>query len=83
MVPISSIVFLPHDFGTKASWMTINYDYIAINGHDYLLPTSGEVGLKQGRSEAVSNQLHFSDYRRFGSHARILSNGPIADTPPQ
>jgi hypothetical protein len=74
---------LPRDFGIKGSWITIDYDYIAINGHDYLLPTSGEVGLKEGRSEAISNQLRFSNYRRFGSHARILSTGPITDKPPQ
>jgi VWFA-related protein len=74
---------LPQDFGIKSSWMTIDYDYIAINGHDYLLPTSGEVGLKQGRHEAISNQLRFSNYRRFGSHARILSTGPITDEPLQ
>ena len=72
---------LPRDFGIRASWMTIDYDYIAINGHDYLLPTSGEVGLKQGRSEAVSNELKFSNYRRFGSQVRILGNGPIGANP--
>jgi VWFA-related protein len=74
---------LPKEFGIKASWMTIDYDYIAINGHDYLLPTSGEVGLKEGRSMAVSNRLRFSNYRRFGSHARILGTGPpITDKSP-
>jgi hypothetical protein len=74
---------LPPDFGIKSSWININYEYIAINGHDYLLPTNGEVGLKQGKREAVSNQLRFSNYRRFGSQSRILSSGPITDQPLQ
>jgi hypothetical protein len=74
---------LPPEFGVKASWMTIDYDYVAINGHDYLLPTSGEVGLKQGRSEADANQLRFSDYRRFGSKVRIFSGDPGNRSPSQ
>jgi VWFA-related protein len=74
---------LPPTFGIKASWMAIDYDYIGINGHDYLLPTRGEVGLKQGRHEAVLNQLRFSNYRRFGSHVRMLGNGPITANGPQ
>jgi hypothetical protein len=78
---IAQTDMLPRTFGIKASWMTIDYDYIAINGHDYLLPTSGEVGLKQGRSEAVSNELKFSNYRRFGSQVRMLGNGPIGANP--
>lgn len=71
---------LPKDFGIKASWMTIDYDYIGINGHEYLLPTSGEVGLKQGRNEAEANEMHFTDYRRFGSRSRILT-GPVSEAP--
>jgi len=65
---------LPPDFGIKASWISVEYDYIGINGHEYLLPARGEVGLKQGRNQAVSNHLRFGNYRRYGSQIKLLSN---------
>jgi hypothetical protein len=59
--------------------MAINYDYIAINNHDYLLPIQGEVGMQQGKKQVVLNELHFGEYRRFGSHTRILDSGSMPD----
>lgn len=61
-----------------ASWMEVYYDYFAINGHDYLLPARGEVGLRQGRRAVIENKLRFTDYRRFGSRTRILGMSPVA-----
>ena len=66
---------LPVKFGVRSSWIAMNYDYIAINRHDYLLPTRGEVGLVQGRQQVVRNELRFSDYRRFGSRSKITYGG--------
>ncbi len=61
-----------------ASWMEVYYDYFAINGHDYLLPARGEVGLRQGRRAVIQNKLRFTGYRRFGSRTRILGMSPVA-----
>ena len=52
--------------------VSVDYDYVQINNHDYLLPVSGQVSTRLGRSKAVLNQIEFRDYRRFGSNARIL-----------
>ncbi|HEY0786585.1 MAG TPA: VWA domain-containing protein [Acidobacteriaceae bacterium] len=73
---------LPGAFGIRSSWMWIDYDYVAINGHDYLLPSRGEVGLKQGRHQAIANRFRFSDYRRFGSRSRIVELGANAPADP-
>ena len=66
---------LPAKFGVRSSWVAMNYDYVAINRHDYLLPTRGEVGLVQGKQQVERNELRFSDYRRFGSRSKITYGG--------
>ena len=66
---------LPPTFGVRSSWMAMNYDYVAINNHDYLLPTRGEVGLIQGKRQVTRNELRFRDYRRFGSKVKITYAG--------
>jgi VWFA-related protein len=70
---------LPKDFPTHASAITVDYDYVAINAHDYLMPVSAEVSLQQGRREAVLNTIEFRDYRRFGSNVKILNFRPMAN----
>ena len=42
---------LPRTFDVRSSWLVMNYDYIHINGRDYLLPSHGEVGLIQGKHQ--------------------------------
>jgi hypothetical protein len=54
--------------------VSVDYDYVLINNHDYLLPVGGQVTAKVGHSEATLNQIEFRDYRRFGSNARILDS---------
>lgn len=55
----------------------MDYDYVAINGHDYLLPVSAEMRLLIGRHLAVLNTIEFRNYRRFGSNMRILGFTPV------
>jgi VWFA-related protein len=63
---------LPEAFSTHSSRMSVDYDYIAINGHDYLLPVSAQMRLAIGRRQVVLNTIEFRNYRRFGSNMRIL-----------
>ena len=62
---------LPADFSVHAASISVDYDYIAINGHDYLMPIRGSVGLRKGKREAVINEIEFRDYKRYGSQSRI------------
>jgi len=64
---------LPKDFPTHASAITVDYDYVSINSHDYLMPISAEVSLLEGRREAILNTIEFRDYKRFGSNVKILN----------
>jgi VWFA-related protein len=63
---------IPKDFPTHSSAMAVDYDYVVINTHDYLVPVSAEVSLRQGKHEAVMNTMEFRNYRRYGSNVRIL-----------
>ena len=66
---------LPKDFSIHASAIRVDYDYIAINGHDYLLPTHATVSLRRHKHEGVLNEIEFRDYRRFGAKSRMI---PVA-----
>lgn len=63
---------LPRDFPTHSTSLTVDYDYVSINSHDYLMPVSAEMRLRQGRHEDILNTIQFRDYRRFGSNVRIV-----------
>jgi hypothetical protein len=64
---------LPKDFPTHASAVTVDYDYVSINAHDYLMPISAEVSLLEGHHFAALNTIEFRDYKRFGSNVKILN----------
>jgi hypothetical protein len=66
---------LPPDFSIHASAIRVDYDYIAINGHDYLLPTRATISLRRHKHEGVLNSIEFRDYRRFGAKSRIVPVG--------
>ena len=69
---------LPKDFPTHATSITVDYDYVVINAHDYLVPVSAEVSLSQGRREADLNTIEFRNYKRFASNVKILGFSPVA-----
>jgi hypothetical protein len=63
---------LPPDFSVHAASVAVDYDYVAIGAHDYLMPVRGTIRLKRGRHEADLNQMVFQDYRRFASQTRVI-----------
>ena len=67
---------LPKDFSVHAMSITVDYDYISINNHDYLVPISGEISKREFKRFATLNTIEFRNYRRFGSNVKILSIHP-------
>jgi VWFA-related protein len=63
---------LPKDFSVHAMSIAVDYDYISINGHDYLLPVSAEASKREFKRLATLNTIEFRNYRRFGSNVRML-----------
>jgi VWFA-related protein len=72
---------MPKDFPTHYTSIGVDYDYVSINDHDYLMPISAQLRLKQGRHEAVMNNIEFRNYRRFGSSMRIVPGTPELGKP--
>ena len=68
---------LPKDFPTQASVMGVDYDYVLINGSDYLMPISAEVRVRQTHHQAVLNTIEFRDYKKYGSAMKIVDYKPV------
>lgn len=66
----------PKKFPIRRAAVRIDYDYVAINDHDYLLPVSAQVVAGEGSNTLERNDLSFSNFRKFGSSARILGVTP-------
>ncbi|MGH9494599.1 MAG: VWA domain-containing protein [Candidatus Sulfotelmatobacter sp.] len=62
---------VPKTFAIRASEMTVDYDYVAISGRDYLLPVRSSVMLERARRKTELNEITFRNYRRFASRTKI------------
>lgn len=63
---------VPQNFTMHSTSITVDYDYVAIGTHDYLVPIRASVSLTQGKREAVLNEIEFRDYRRYASQTKLL-----------
>jgi len=62
---------LPHSFAVRAASMTVDYDYTAISGRDYLLPVQSSVSLEKAHRKIELNEITFRNYRRYASRTKI------------
>lgn len=62
---------LKRDFSIHAATMTVEYDYVTIGTHDYLMPMRATMSLQRGRRQTDLNEMTFSNYRRYASQAKI------------
>jgi hypothetical protein len=67
---------IPQFLRVRASSILVDYNWVSINNHDYLMPSRGAVSLREGKRQAVLNAFEFRNYRRFGSQVRILPAQP-------
>jgi VWFA-related protein len=63
---------VPKKCHIHAASMSVDYDYVMINKHDYLLPVGAQIMLRKGRRETDLNEIEFRNFHRFGSSMRIL-----------
>jgi hypothetical protein len=64
---------LPHDFSIHAASVAVDYDFVAIGAHEYLMPVRGTISLQRGRHEADLNQIVFQGYKRYASQTKIVT----------
>jgi len=70
----------PKNFPIRKAAVRVDYDYVAINEHDYLLPVSAQVvtrlpGGSLSGDLLKRNDIAFTNFRRFGSSAKIVGVG--------
>ena len=63
---------VPSDFSIHGTSITVDYDYISVGTHEYLMPVRGTIRVERGRHEVDLNQIVFQDYRRYASQAKIV-----------
>jgi VWFA-related protein len=67
---------VPKKFPIHSTSISVDYDYVTINNHDYLLPVGAQTMISQGRGEMDLNEIEFRNFRRFGSSVKILDYSP-------
>jgi hypothetical protein len=63
---------IPKTSRLYATSISVDYDYVAINNHDYLLPVAAQIEVSHDRRETDLNRIEFRNFHRFGSTTRIL-----------
>lgn len=67
---------IPEMLHVRATSISVDYAWVTINNHDYLMPSRGAVSLREGKHQAVLNAFEFRNYRRFGAQVRIVPVQP-------
>lgn len=66
---------IPENFPINANESTIDYEFAAVGGKQYLLPSHAYVRTKSGKYVA-ENSVEFREYRKFQSEATITFDAP-------
>jgi hypothetical protein len=78
---------IPPDFPITAASSLIDYDWVTINDHKYLLPTHSEILLTTRDSKFVvqsRNDIRFRAYQKFGAELKVVDEiGADDDIPPE
>jgi len=81
---------IPPSFPITAASSVIDYDWVDINGHKYLLPTHSEILMTTRQPKFVlqsRNDVKFRNYQKFGAELKVVDevgedDEPAADEPP-
>jgi len=76
---------IPKSLLIRASSMSVDYSWVSMQDHDFLLPVRGAVSIQETRRRAVLNEFEFRNYHRFGSQSRLVTDKELkalSNTPP-
>ena len=76
---------IPPDFPITAASSLIDYDWVLINEHKYLLPTHSEILLTTVNPKFVlqsRNDVRFRSYQKFGAELKVVDEVGEDDDPP-
>ncbi len=63
---------VPLKFPIQGVSTSIDYDYVVINNHDYMLPIGAQVITKTGKWELEMNEIAYRDFHRFSTTSKII-----------
>jgi hypothetical protein len=75
---------IPIDFPITAASSLIDYDWVSINEHKYLLPTHSEILLTTRQPKFVlqsRNDVRFKGYQKFGAELKVIDEVSGDDVP--
>ena len=68
---------IPPDFPIQKVSEILDYDFVDISGHDFVLPLKADLRSREGRM-LIWNEIGFHFYRKFGADATITFDTPDA-----
>jgi VWFA-related protein len=63
---------VPLKFPIKGVSVSIDYDYVVINNHDYMLPIGAQLITRTGPREMEMNEIAYRNFRRFSATSKII-----------
>jgi hypothetical protein len=76
---------IPPDFPITAASSLIDYDWVNINEHKYLLPSHSEIVMTTVNPKFVlqsRNDIRFRNYQKFGAELKVVDEVGEDDEPP-
>jgi hypothetical protein len=71
---------MPREFPLDTVKSSVDYDFVAIEDHRFLLPVGSEaVSCIRGTSECTRNVIGFRGYKKYGADTSITFEGPAKD----
>jgi hypothetical protein len=68
---------IPRDFPLDQVESTVDYDFVLIGDHKYLLPTHSEaLSCERGTTECSRNVIDFRNYKKYGADTNIIFDDP-------
>ena len=65
---------IPRDFSIHAASMNVDYDFVTIGSHEYLMPMRAVMMLRRGKKQIDLNEMAFRGYRRYASQTKIVTS---------
>ena len=75
---------IPADFPIQAASSLIDYDWVTINEHKYLLPTHSVVMLTSNQGQVAiqdRNDIRFRNYQKYGAELKVVDEVGEDDEP--
>jgi hypothetical protein len=65
---------IPADFSFRAATINVDYDFVTIGVHEYLMPMRAVMMIRRGKKQIDLNEMAFRGYRRYASQTKILAS---------